>query len=125
LGYDNRHDTLTLRTPDRNANLLILGREIRKPFYQRQSLEIGAEKLQVPVDGDDRIALLRDTGRVDVLARLQRRTDPAGIILSEESDQLSLLVAAPGVADAGDVGDQGVAGSAACGDEGHLDALKR
>lgn len=92
MGHNNRHDTLTLRSPDRTANLLVLGREFRKPFYQRQSLEIGADQLQTPLDGDDRIALRRDTGRVEVLARVQRRTDPAEITVSETSDQISLSV---------------------------------
>ena len=93
MGHENRHDTLTLRSPDRTANLLVLGREFRKPFLQRHSLEIGADRLQTPLEGDDRIALKRDTGRVDVLARVQRRTDPAEIALSKTPDRISLSVA--------------------------------
>lgn len=100
MGHDNRHDTLMLRSPDRTANLLVLGREIRKPFHQRQSLEFGAEKLQAPLDGDDRIALIRETGRVDVLARIQRRTDPAELTLSETSDRIYLSVSLSSSCDA-------------------------
>jgi len=100
LGHESRHDTLTLRSPDRTATLLVLGREFRKPFFQRQNLEIGAEKLQTPLDGDDRIALRRDTGRVDVLARVQRRADPAEINLSETSDKVSLSIALTSPCDA-------------------------
>lgn len=100
MAHDNRHDTLTIRSPDRTANLLVLGREFRRPFHQRQSLEIGAETLQTPLDGDDRIALRRETGRVDVLARVQRRTDPAEIALTQTADLISLSVSLTSPCDA-------------------------
>jgi hypothetical protein len=100
MGHVSRHDTLTLRSPDRTGTLLVLGREFRKPFFQRQTIEIGADKLQTPLDGDDRIALKRDSGRVDVLARVQRRTDPAEIVLSETPDQISLSIALTSPCDA-------------------------
>lgn len=100
MAHDNRHDTLTLRSPDRSANLLVLGRESRRPFHQRQMIEIGAEKLLTPVDGDDRIALIRETGRVDLLARIQRRTDPSEITLTETDDRISLFISLTSPCDA-------------------------
>ncbi len=93
MGHENRHDTLTLRSPDRTSALLVLGRETRRPFHQRQTLEIGADQLWSPIDGDDRIALVRGTGRVEVLARLQRRTDPTKLVLTEGPDHICLSMA--------------------------------
>ncbi|KPF84183.1 hypothetical protein IP70_16720 [alpha proteobacterium AAP38] len=93
MGHENRHDTLTLRSPDRTAALLVLGRETRRPFHLRQTLEIGAGQLRSPIDGDDRIALIRGTGRVEVLARLRRRTDPTQLLLTEGLDQICLSMA--------------------------------
>ncbi|MDG4649467.1 hypothetical protein P6F26_13565 [Roseibacterium sp. SDUM158017] len=90
LGQDNRHDTLRLRAPDRTADLLVLGRLTRRPFHQRQVLEIGAGQLQDPVDGDDRIALRRADGRIELLARLHRRADPTGLTLSDGDGELRL-----------------------------------
>lgn len=77
LRPENRHDTLVLRSPDRDADLIVLGRERRRPFIQRQSIEIGASELEPPEDGDDRIALRRSDGRVDILARLRRKDGTA------------------------------------------------
>ncbi len=92
FGHVNRHDTLLLRSPDRNASLLVLGQEIRRPFLQRQTIEIGASQLETAHDGDDRIALRRADGRVDLLARLQRISDPAGLEITESEDEVSLQV---------------------------------
>ncbi|MBF9052035.1 hypothetical protein GTA62_18790 [Roseobacter sp. HKCCD9010] len=82
FGHENRHDTLLLRSPDRDAFLLVLGRETRRPFFQRQIIEIGAAQLEDVEDGDDRIALRRADGRVDLLARLHRTADPSGLAVS-------------------------------------------
>ena len=90
FGHENRHDTLLLRSADRDASLLVLGRETRRPFFQRQTIEIGASQLEEPADGDDRIALKRADGRIDLLARLRRGTDPSGLGLHEEANEIRL-----------------------------------
>ncbi|NDK36719.1 hypothetical protein [Rhodovulum sulfidophilum] len=89
FGHANRHDALILRSPDRDASLLVLGRETRRPFYRRQTIEIGAADLEEDTE-DDRIALRRADGRVDLLARLRRATDPAGLEISEDPDEIRL-----------------------------------
>ncbi len=93
LGHENRHDTLLLRSPDRDATLLVLGKEKRRPFLQRQSLEIGAAEIETQESGDDRIALRRADGRVDLLARIQRLDDPTAMSVDESDDALRLVFA--------------------------------
>lgn len=93
LGHENRHDTLLLRSPDRDATLLVLGKEKRRPFLQRQSLEIGAAELETQESGDDRVALRRADGRVDLLARIRRIDDPAAMSVDESDDALRLVFA--------------------------------
>lgn len=78
LGEANRHDSLQLKSDDRDADLLVLGKRIRRPFYARTFFDIGASRLEL-VGDDDRIAFLRKDGRVDLLARVSRREDPSGI----------------------------------------------
>ncbi|WP_066811158.1 hypothetical protein [Frigidibacter mobilis] len=90
FGHDNRHDTLLLRSPDRNASLLVLGRETRRPFFQRQTIEIGASQLEEPEGGDDRIALRRADGRVDLLARIHRGSDASELELVEKADEIRI-----------------------------------
>lgn len=94
LGVDNRHDTLILRSPDRDASLFILGKQKRRPFIQRQSVEIGASELEPTEDGDDRIAIQRADGRMEILARL-RRTDGSGSITCQEDEGHILLSVVP------------------------------
>ena len=89
FGYENRHDMLRLRCFDRDADLIVLGNVIRRPFIQRQVFEIGAEKLEVDT-GDDRIAIQRADGRVDLLARLRRVNDTAGLTVEEADDLIRL-----------------------------------
>lgn len=90
LGPDNRHDTLFLRSPDRDADLIVLGRERRRPFIKWQSIEIGASELEPSEDGDDRIALRRRDGRIDILARLRRRGGSGSICIEEDETYLRL-----------------------------------
>jgi hypothetical protein len=92
LGQDNRHDTLMLRSPDREADLIVLGRQKRRPFIQRQSIEIGASELEPPEDGDDRIALRRSDGRVDVLARLRRKVGTGSASIEEGERHFRLAI---------------------------------
>ena len=92
FGYQNRHDTLILHSTDRNASLLVLGREIRHPFLQRQTIEIGASQLESAIDKDDRIALRRAYGGVDLLARVQHISDPSGLTINEDYDLVRLKV---------------------------------
>lgn len=94
LGHDNRHDTMILRSPDRDANLIVLGQEKRRPFIKRQSLEIGAAELEPAEDGDDRIAIRRGDGRVEILARLRRSYGP-GQITYQETEDRSLFSVVP------------------------------
>lgn len=93
LGSDNRHDTLFLRSPDRDADLIVLGRERRRPFIKRQSIEMGASELEPSEDGDDRIALRRSDGRIDILARLRRKGGSGSIWVEEGERYLRLSVA--------------------------------
>ena len=90
LGHENRHDTLLLRSPDRDASLIVMGKEKRRPFLQRQSLEIGAAEIESREGGDDRIALRRADGCVDLLARIRRIDDPAAMSIRETDDALRL-----------------------------------
>ncbi|OOY31105.1 hypothetical protein [Thioclava sp. F36-6] len=89
FGYDNRHDMLRLRCHDRNADLIVLGKQINRPFIQRQIFEIGAEKLEVDT-GDDRIAIRRSDGRLDLLARLRRVVDAGSLSLREDDNTVVL-----------------------------------
>ncbi|WP_458879486.1 hypothetical protein [Arenibacterium sp. CAU 1754] len=99
LGYDNRHDTLRLRCFDRNADLIVLGRQINRPFIQRQIFEIGAEKLEEDT-GDDRIAIRRADGTLDLLARLRRVTDAGSLSLHETEEEIVLTLRPTADADA-------------------------
>lgn len=89
LGHSGRHDTFVLKSDDREANLLVLGKRIRRPFYARSMFEINASLLETTSD-DDRIALERKSGRCDLLARIERFDDPAEIAFSQ-SDSATLL----------------------------------
>lgn len=93
LGPDNRHDTLTLRSQDRDASLLILGVEKRRPFFKRNVIEIPASELEPGPGGDDRIALRRRDGRVDILARLHRVHGFADLTLDEDDHAIRLSLA--------------------------------
>ena len=90
LGHDNRHDTLLLRSPDREATLILFGREKRRAFFQRQVIEIGAGELEQDEGGDDRIALRRKDGRVELLARVRRSYHPNEITIEEGAGSLHL-----------------------------------
>ncbi len=93
LGPDNRHDTLTLRSQDRDASLLILGVEKRRPFFKRNVIEIPASELEPGPGGDDRIAVRRRDGRVDILARLHRVHGFADLTLDEDDHTIRLSLA--------------------------------
>ena len=95
FGHDNRHDTLLLRSQDRDASLLVLGQETRRPFYQRQTIEIGASQLERSEVGDNRIALRRSDGRVDLLARIYRGSDPSELELVERADEIRISFKPP------------------------------
>jgi len=99
FGYDNRHDMLRLRCNDRNADLIVLGKQITRPFIQRQIFEIGAEKLEEDT-GDDRIAIRRADGTLDLLARLRRVTDAGSLALHESEDATVLKLRPHDVVDA-------------------------
>lgn len=93
LGYNNRHDTLMLRSPDREASLILFGSERYRPFLQRSTIEIPSTTLHADVD-DDRIALRRRDGRVELLAHI-RRVDDAGDLALEETDNALTLSVMP------------------------------
>lgn len=90
LGHEGRHDTLILQSSDRDADLLVLGREFRRPFFARTRFEITAELLEAAGGADDRIAMRRKDGRVEIFARIDRRDDPAELRL-EETDRFLTL----------------------------------
>lgn len=92
LGYENRHDTLRLRSDDRDADLLVLGTVLRRPFHERREIEIGAERLQAPSTRDDRIALRRTDGRVHLLARIRRQTDPSRLEVETDANGTTFRV---------------------------------
>jgi hypothetical protein len=81
FGHANRHDTLLIRSGDRDADLLVLGQPIKRPFVWRTRFEIPASMLE-PVQGhaednpepDSRILLRRADGRSEVLAGTYRRS---------------------------------------------------
>lgn len=89
LGEANRHDSLQLKSDDRDADLLVLGERIRRPFYARTVFDIGASRLEVLGD-DDRIAFLRKDGRVDLLARILRSDDPSEISVQRSGTKTTL-----------------------------------
>lgn len=89
LGQAARHDTLTVTSADTHADILALGREIRRPFITRASWEIGASILEAPTS-DDRIALRRQDGGIDVLARVRHVADPTDITCHETSEALQI-----------------------------------
>ena len=92
LGYNNRHDTLMLRSPDREASLILFGMVTHRPFRQRSTIEIPASALQSDAD-DDRVALRRSDGRIDLLAHVRRVDDPGLLTLQEDESELSMTVA--------------------------------
>ncbi|MEO9904542.1 MAG: hypothetical protein ABJF28_27410 [Nisaea sp.] len=89
LGHQERHDSLILQSSDRDANLLILGREFRRPFFARSRFEITAELLETPEGADDRIAMRRKDGRVEIFARIERRNDPVDMALVDTDTTLT------------------------------------
>lgn len=46
FGHANRHDTLSLASDDREADLIVLGEVIRRPFFARSRYDIGAGILE-------------------------------------------------------------------------------
>ncbi|MFT6533945.1 MAG: hypothetical protein ACJASC_003511 [Limimaricola cinnabarinus] len=90
LGHEARHDALILQSADRDADLLVLGRVLRRPFFARSRFEITPEMLEAPEQADDRIALRRSDGRMEVFARIERRDDPAELKLEEDDAALVL-----------------------------------
>ena len=91
-GHDARHDTLILRSPDRDADLLVMGAVHRRPFFARERIELNAEMLE-RAGSDDRIALRRSSGRIDVLARITRRDDPSCIAVDGDRRHVRLALA--------------------------------
>lgn len=89
IGHEERHDSLIVQSSDRDADLLVLGREFRRPFFARQRFEVTPELLEEP-SGDDRIALRRKDGRVEILAHVDRRHDPVEFCLDENDESLFL-----------------------------------
>ena len=92
LGHEGRHDALLLSSSDRDADLLVLGEVIRRPFCVRSRFEINAEMLESSIGQDDRIALRRKDGRIDILARLTRVNDPSEIRVEEDEEAVTLQV---------------------------------
>lgn len=90
LGHAGRHDTLILQSSDRDADFLVLGKELRRPFFARSRVEITAELLEGGSGRDDRIALRRKDGRVEIFARIIRRDDPQDIEVIEDAANISL-----------------------------------
>lgn len=105
LGHAERHDTLAVILDDRDADLLVFGQTIRRPFLGRSRFEIGAGFLEcAPGAGragassgagasdepDDMLALRRKDGSHVVLARVVRIDDPADVLLTETPEALSL-----------------------------------
>ncbi|WP_083101033.1 hypothetical protein [Pseudophaeobacter leonis] len=91
FGYDNRHDTLLLRCFDRDADLIVLVALIKRPFIQRQTFEIGAEKLELDT-GDDRIAIRRADGHVESLTRLRRVNDTGALKVKEKENLITFSI---------------------------------
>lgn len=99
FGHANRHDTLVLQSGDRDADLIVLGRVFRRPFFWRTRLEITAGLLEADGDdiagaaeSDDRIVLRRKDGRHDLLARLVRAADPSFVDLADADDALTITL---------------------------------
>ena len=92
LGHESRHDALVLCSPDRDADLLVLGEVVRRPFCVRSRFEINAEMLESSIGQDDRIALRRKDGRIDILARLTRANDPSEVRVEEDEEAVTLRI---------------------------------
>lgn len=99
FGHASAHDTLTVRSTDREADILVLGKVIRRPFIGRHSWEIGASLLEKATE-DDRIALRRKDGRIDLLARIRHVDDSRNIDFTMEDDRLDLTLEYRGEIDA-------------------------
>ncbi|SIT05291.1 hypothetical protein SAMN05421759_11273 [Roseivivax lentus] len=95
LGHQARYDTLILASRDATADLLVLGKTTPRPFVARTKWEIGASQIEAPT-GDDRIALRRADGRIDVLARIHHLDDPRQIAFAETDSEIRLDIT-PGV----------------------------
>ena len=92
LGHKDRHDALLLSSSDRDADLLVLGEVVRRPFCVRSRFEINAEMLESSTGQDDRIALRRKDGRMDILARVTRVNDPSEIGVEEDEEAVTLQI---------------------------------
>lgn len=92
LGHEGRHDALLLCSSDRDADLLVLGEVVRRPFCVRSHFEIDAEMLESSIGQDDRIALRRKDGRIDILARLAHINDPSEIGVEEDDEAVTLQI---------------------------------
>jgi len=85
-----RHDGLQLRADDRDADLIVLGKRLKRPFFARTIFDITAEMIEAAGSADDRIALVRKSGRTDMLARLVKVFDPAEIRLDRDGNDVVL-----------------------------------
>ena len=90
LGHDGRHETMILQSSDRDADLLVLGRKFRRPFFARSPFEITAEHLEASDVIDNRVALRRKDGRIEIFARIEHRDDPVEMNLRETKEKLVL-----------------------------------
>lgn len=100
LGTENRHDTFRIASSDRDADILVFGKRIVRPFFARREWEIGASEIETFAPEDDRIALVRKSGRIDVLTRLLRLDNPSGLSLLETDKSLTLALRSPYPCDA-------------------------
>lgn len=105
FGHANRHDSLILRSDDRDADLVVLGQVHRRPFLWRDTIEITSGQLhgaqpQGSAGQDDRIMLRRADGRHDILAHLIRIDEPESAHLTEDETGIRLSLGLPARPDA-------------------------
>lgn len=103
LGTENRHDTFRIASSDREADILVFGKRTVRPFFARREWEIGAGEIEEIAPEDDRIALIRKNGRIDVLTRVLRLDNPSGLALREEGPRIVLGMQLPFPCDAVEV----------------------
>lgn len=100
IGHAERQDTITVRSSEKYADLHVRGAIIRRPFIARSEWEITARQLDPETPSDDRVALVYDDGRKELLCRISRPLEPHRLEIYEEGNILRATLELPVSCDA-------------------------
>ncbi len=89
VGEDDRFDTISIRCPDQQAQLVIRGRREERPFYGGLTRSLSVRDLLVPAS-DERVVLRRGNGAEVLLFELVAALAPTAVNLLPASDTVRL-----------------------------------